>query len=353
MATSPSFPAARSSAASCAITRACCASIRTPCWPRCPTPPRRPRTSNRRWRRRRAQWASCPRTRTPAPVPRAGPFRWRWSPSLPWRPSTKWRARPRNRPSPRSPTSRRLRRSRSHPPANPRLPAHAGQPQRRCCPIRWARPTTTRRARRPTMQPPGTDCRRWRRSSPATPADAANAPIVLTFQGTSWAEVRDATGTPVLSVTGNAGDVHAVGGRPPFDVVLGSAAAVSVTWLGKAFDTAPFTKQNVAKFTLQVGAMHRTHITRRDFAPGRHRRRPRRRRRADRHPVDDQHGHRQRGGDGRAGQGARRRRFGTGADHRQFGGSGGRGSRHPRAARRAWAAPFRWSATSISTGTSC
>jgi cytoskeleton protein RodZ len=85
----------------------------------------------------------------------------------------------------------------------------------------------------------------------ATPADTASAPIVLTFQGTSWAEVRDATGTPVLSVTGNAGDVHAVGGRPPFDVVLGSAAAVSVTWLGKAFDTVPFTKQNVAKFTLK------------------------------------------------------------------------------------------------------
>jgi cytoskeleton protein RodZ len=75
--------------------------------------------------------------------------------------------------------------------------------------------------------------------------------MVLTFLGTSWAEVRDATGTPVLSVTGNAGDVHAVGGRPPFEVVLGSAAAVSVTWLGKAFDTAPFTKQNVAKFTLR------------------------------------------------------------------------------------------------------
>jgi cytoskeleton protein RodZ len=85
----------------------------------------------------------------------------------------------------------------------------------------------------------------------ALPTDTNSAPIVLTFTGTSWAEVRDATGTPVLSVTGNAGDVHAVGGRPPFDVVLGSAAAVSVTWLGNPFDTAPFTKQNVAKFTLR------------------------------------------------------------------------------------------------------
>ena len=83
------------------------------------------------------------------------------------------------------------------------------------------------------------------------PTDIASAPIVLTFQGTSWAEVRDATGTPVLSVTGSTGDVHAVGGRPPFEVVLGSASAVSVTWLGNPFDTSPFTKQNVAKFTLR------------------------------------------------------------------------------------------------------
>jgi cytoskeleton protein RodZ len=81
--------------------------------------------------------------------------------------------------------------------------------------------------------------------------DTANAPIVLTFQGTSWAEVRDGTGAVVLSVTGDAGGTYAVGGRPPFDVVLGNAAAVSVTWLGKAFDTAPFARQNVAKFTLK------------------------------------------------------------------------------------------------------
>ena len=81
--------------------------------------------------------------------------------------------------------------------------------------------------------------------------DPVNAPIMLSFEGTSWVEVRDGTGTLILSVTGNAGGTQAVNGRAPFDVVLGNAAAVSVTWLGKAFDTAPFTRQNVAKFTLK------------------------------------------------------------------------------------------------------
>ena len=85
----------------------------------------------------------------------------------------------------------------------------------------------------------------------AAASDAANAPVVLSFQGSSWVEVRDSTGTLVLSVTGNAGETQGVGGRAPFDVVLGNASAVSVTWLGRAFDTVPFTRQKVAKFTLR------------------------------------------------------------------------------------------------------
>ncbi len=89
-------------------------------------------------------------------------------------------------------------------------------------------------------------------AAPAAPApDVANAPIVLSFHGTSWVEVRDATGALVLSVTDNAGGTQTVIGRAPFDVVLGNAAAVDVSWLGKSFDTAPFTRQNIAKFTLK------------------------------------------------------------------------------------------------------
>ena len=86
----------------------------------------------------------------------------------------------------------------------------------------------------------------------ATPfPNAADAPITLSFQGTSWVEVRDGTGVLILSVTGNAGASQAVNGRAPFEVILGNAAVVSVTWQGKSFDTAPFTRQNVAKFTLR------------------------------------------------------------------------------------------------------
>lgn len=90
--------------------------------------------------------------------------------------------------------------------------------------------------------------------TPATRAispEASNAPLVLTFQDTSWVEVRDGAGALIVSVTGNAGGTQAITGRAPFEVILGNAAAVSVTWQGKSFDTAPFTRQNVAKFTLK------------------------------------------------------------------------------------------------------
>ena len=80
---------------------------------------------------------------------------------------------------------------------------------------------------------------------------AAEASVGFSFLGTSWVEVHDATGAIVLSATGYAGGNQSAAGRPPLEVVLGNASAVTVTWQGKTFDIAPFTKQNVAKFTLK------------------------------------------------------------------------------------------------------
>jgi cytoskeleton protein RodZ len=83
------------------------------------------------------------------------------------------------------------------------------------------------------------------------PSESASGPMALAFRGRSWVEVRDATGKLVMQVTGNAGTTQAVNGRAPFDVVLGNAAAVEVTWQGRPFDTKPYTRQNIAKFTLR------------------------------------------------------------------------------------------------------
>jgi len=85
-----------------------------------------------------------------------------------------------------------------------------------------------------------------------TPAAAADdTPLVFVFRGTSWIEVKDARGNVLLSTMGYPGATHAVGGILPFDVILGNAEAVQVSVRGEAFDTAPYVKQNVAKFQVK------------------------------------------------------------------------------------------------------
>lgn len=95
----------------------------------------------------------------------------------------------------------------------------------------------------------------------ATATDAGNAAraaappargqLTLAFRGTSWLEVRDRTGTVVLSMTGTAGTTHDVAVSPPGELVLGNAAAVDATWRGKSVDLASYTKQNVARVRLE------------------------------------------------------------------------------------------------------
>lgn len=79
----------------------------------------------------------------------------------------------------------------------------------------------------------------------------SDAPLVLVFRGTSWAEVKDARGNVLLSTMGYPGATHAVGGTLPLDVVIGNAEAVQVQVRGEAFDLTPYSKQNVAKFQVK------------------------------------------------------------------------------------------------------
>ncbi|MFO1414977.1 MAG: helix-turn-helix domain-containing protein [Burkholderiales bacterium] len=88
-------------------------------------------------------------------------------------------------------------------------------------------------------------------AAPVAGPAAADATLVLVFRGTSWVEVKDGKGTIVLSTIGYPGATHGVPGTGPFDVVLGNAEAVQVSWKGAAFDVVPFIKQNVAKFTVK------------------------------------------------------------------------------------------------------
>jgi cytoskeleton protein RodZ len=82
------------------------------------------------------------------------------------------------------------------------------------------------------------------------PAAAVEAPLTLAFRDFSWTEVRDRSGRVLLSRMNPGGTTQAIAGAPPLDIVIGNAADVTLTWKGKPVDLASYTRQNVARLTL-------------------------------------------------------------------------------------------------------
>ena len=70
------------------------------------------------------------------------------------------------------------------------------------------------------------------------------------FQGESWIEVKDASGLVILTGIYQAG-TQSVAGRPPFEVVIGNAAVVSLRDNGQLVDLKPFTRSEVSRLTLK------------------------------------------------------------------------------------------------------
>jgi cytoskeleton protein RodZ len=96
---------------------------------------------------------------------------------------------------------------------------------------------------------------------PAVPVETGTdrqpqaARIVIELQGTSWVEVKDAAGVKQLSKLLHAGAKRQIQGTPPFKVVVGNTPVVTLTIDGKQFDLKPYSRQNVAKFTLDPDAI--------------------------------------------------------------------------------------------------
>lgn len=89
-----------------------------------------------------------------------------------------------------------------------------------------------------------------------TDPQAASMPSVrgalqLEFGAESWVEIRDATGRMLhrqLNVPGSSIEVR---GEPPFDLVVGNAGQVRMTYNGRPIDLKPFIDVTVARFTLE------------------------------------------------------------------------------------------------------
>ena len=75
--------------------------------------------------------------------------------------------------------------------------------------------------------------------------------IRLSFARPAWVEIRDGRGQTVFSEMGQAGSQRVVEGQPPFSLVVGNAANVTVEYQGKVLDLTQHSKGDVARLTLE------------------------------------------------------------------------------------------------------
>lgn len=86
--------------------------------------------------------------------------------------------------------------------------------------------------------------------APASAAAAAAA-LKLKFAQPSWVEIRDRSGQIIFSQLNPAGSERAVDGQPPFALVVGNAAHVTVSYKGREVELQPRSKDDVARITVE------------------------------------------------------------------------------------------------------
>lgn len=109
--------------------------------------------------------------------------------------------------------------------------------------IRPGQPVAMPAARRNDVAPPAP-------SADSVPAPTDGRRLSFLFQGESWIEVKDASGLVILTGIYRGG-TQSVAGRPPFEVVIGNAAVVSLRDNEAVVDLKPFTRSEVARLTLK------------------------------------------------------------------------------------------------------
>ena len=80
---------------------------------------------------------------------------------------------------------------------------------------------------------------------------AADAVLLIRYEGPSWTEIRDSAGQTLISRLVEADSIEPFDGAPPFTVVIGNARAVTLVYRGQPVDLAPYTRLNVARLVLR------------------------------------------------------------------------------------------------------
>jgi cytoskeleton protein RodZ len=85
--------------------------------------------------------------------------------------------------------------------------------------------------------------------TPAVPQSQAPT-VAMSFTGTSWVDVRDASGKVILTGEMRKGDRRVLSGEPPYSFVIGNARAASVTVGDRPLDLGARGRGGVARFKL-------------------------------------------------------------------------------------------------------
>ncbi|HSD78558.1 MAG TPA: RodZ domain-containing protein [Solirubrobacteraceae bacterium] len=137
---------------------------------------------------------------------------------------------------------------------NPVAPAMQQEPEAAAAPESAGAEKTPVAAGAPVTAPAAQDAP-VTEAATGTPRPAAaavpEAPLTLAFRDFSWTEVKERSGRVLLAQMNPGGTTQALAGSPPLDVVIGNASDVTLTWKGKRIDLAPYTRQNIARLTLE------------------------------------------------------------------------------------------------------
>jgi cytoskeleton protein RodZ len=75
--------------------------------------------------------------------------------------------------------------------------------------------------------------------------------LVLRASESSWVDVQDARGQPLLSRTLQPGEAVGLEGALPLKVKIGNAAGTQVVFRGQALDISTATRDNIARLELK------------------------------------------------------------------------------------------------------
>ncbi len=79
----------------------------------------------------------------------------------------------------------------------------------------------------------------------------ARTTLRMIFDQESWVEIKDRNGNTIFGQLSPAGSRRSVSGEPPFDVVVGNAAGVRLTYKDENVDLSAHTQVDVARLTLE------------------------------------------------------------------------------------------------------